>query len=124
MDVPPSLRRWFVVHFAADLLFAVPLLIAPVATLRMLGWSTVDPVATRLVGAALLAIGTQSLVGRNASLEAYRALLGLKSLWSASAIVALALSLAEGAPPITAGLLAIFVGFAVVWNYYRLRLRV
>jgi len=56
-SVPSALRRWFVVHFVADLIFAIPLVVAPVATLRAIGWTTVDPVAPRLVGAALTAIG-------------------------------------------------------------------
>lgn len=123
MDVPASLRRWFVIHFAVDLAFAVPLIVVPASTMRLLGWTTVEPVATRLVGAALAAIGLQSLLGRNHSVEAFRAMLGLKSIWSGAAIVGLALSLAEGAPPLTWALLGTFVAFAIVWNYYRIRLR-
>lgn len=123
MDIPASLRRWFVVHFIVDIAFAVPLMVGPVSTLRLLGWTTVDPVATRLVGAALAGIGIQSLLGRNESSDAFRAMLGLKCIWSGAAVVGLALSMAQGAPPLTAALLAIFVVFAVVWNYYRLQLR-
>ena len=41
--VPPSLRRWFVVHFVADLIFAVPLVLAPGPTLRALGWNAQQP---------------------------------------------------------------------------------
>lgn len=123
MSVPASLRRWFVVHFAADVVFAVPLILAPVATLRTLGWSTIDPVAARLVGAALAGIGIQSLLGRNESAEAFRAMLGLKCIWSGAAILGLVLSLWEGAPPLTWALLGVFVGFTIVWNYYRVRLR-
>jgi hypothetical protein len=50
-------------------------------------------------------------------------MLGLKCIWSAAAILGLGLSLLQGAPPVTWGLLAIFVGFAVLWNVYRIRLR-
>jgi hypothetical protein len=121
--VPQALRRWFVVHFVADLLGAVPLVVAPVATLRALGWSSIDPVSARLVGAALAGIGTQSLLGRNESIDAFRAMLRLKCIWSGVAIVGLGMSIAEGAPPLTWGFLAIFVAFAGLWNYYRLRLR-
>ena len=121
--VPTSLRRWFVVHFAADLLFAVPLVLAPGATLRALGWTTVDPVAPRLVGAALAGIGIESLLVRNDSADAFRTMLRLKCIWSGVAVLGLALSILQGAPPITWVLLAIFVGFGVLWNYYRIRLR-
>lgn len=37
-DVPRALRGWFVVHCVVDLIFAVPLLIAPVTTLQIFGW--------------------------------------------------------------------------------------
>jgi hypothetical protein len=121
--VPTSLRRWFVVHFVADLIFAIPLVVAPVATLRALGWTTIDQVAPRLVGAALAGIGIESLLGRNDSVDAFRAMLRLKSIWSGVAVLGLALSLLQGAPPMTWAFLAIFVGFAVLWNYYRIRLR-
>jgi hypothetical protein len=123
MTVPPALRRWFVFHFVADIAFAVPLLAAPVQTLTAFGWTTVDPVMARLVGAALAGIGTQSLLGRNESADAFRAMLGLKCIWSAAASLGLALSIWQGAPPFTWAVLGIFVGFAAVWNYYRLRLR-
>jgi hypothetical protein len=109
--VPASLRRWFVVHFVADLIFAVPLVLAPGPTLRALGWTTIDPVAPRLVGAALAGIGIESLIGRNDSVDAFRAMLRLKCVWSGVAVIALALSINQGAPPMTWALLAIFVGF-------------
>jgi hypothetical protein len=123
MEVPISLRRWFVVHFVADLLFAIPLLVAPVVTLRALGWTTIDPVAPRLVGAALAGIGIESLIGRNDSVDAFRAMLRLKCIWSGVAAVGLALSIFQGAPPITWAFLAVFVGFGVLWNTYRIRMR-
>lgn len=123
VEVPPSLRRWFLVHFVADLLFAVPMIVAPTATLRAFGWTVVDPVTTRLVGAALVGIGVQSLLGRQEGVEVYRAMLSLKCLWSGAAVVGLALSIAQGAPTMTWGFLAIFVTFAIVWNYYRITLR-
>ncbi|MFO0604825.1 MAG: hypothetical protein U0324_16710 [Polyangiales bacterium] len=120
--VPESLRRWFVVHFVADLLFAVPMIVAPEATLRLFGWTAVDPVTTRLVGAALVGIGVQSLLGRGEGREVYCAMLSLKCLWSGAAVVGLAASIAQGAPVMTWAFLAIFVAFAALWNYYRIAL--
>lgn len=120
--VPPALRRWFVVHFVADLIFAVPLLLAPVATLRALGWTAIDPVVARLVGAALAGIGTESLLGRNGSVEAFRSMLRLKCIWSGAATLGLALSILDGAPRMTWAFLAVFVAFGALWNYYRLKL--
>jgi hypothetical protein len=119
LRVPVGLRHWFVVHFAADLAFALPLMVAPEFVLGAFGWTTVDPVAARLVAAALFAIGTESLLMRDASAERFRTMLRLKCLWSGAAVVALGLSLARGAPPFTWAIAAIFVGFSAVWHYYR-----
>jgi hypothetical protein len=121
-EVPVGLRRWFVVHFVVDLAFALPLVAAPSRTLEAFGWVTVDPVAARLVGAALFAIGTESLLMRGAGVERYRTMLRLKCLWSGAALLGLALALLEGAPPFTWALLGIFAVFSVVWQYYRLAL--
>jgi len=121
--VPASLRRWFVAHFVAALAFAVPMIVAPGVTLRAFGWTVVDPVTTRLVGAALVGIGVQSLLGRDEGPDAYRAMLSLKCLWSGAAVLGLSLSIVQGAPRMTWAFLAIFVSFAAVWNYYRVLMR-
>lgn len=123
MGVPPSLRRWFVVHFWVDIAFAVPLFLAPEGTLTLLGWRTVDPVATRMVAAALAGIGVESLLMRDGSVDAFRAMLGLKCIWSAVAAAGLSISIARGAPPIAWALLLTFVAFGATWTHYRLRLR-
>jgi hypothetical protein len=63
--VPRSLRSWFIVHFVADMLSALPLFIAPREVLGWLGWNAVDPIATRLVAAALFGIGIESYLARS-----------------------------------------------------------
>ena len=121
--VPGALRTWFVIHFVADVAFAVPLFFAPDATLRLFGWSVVDPGATRLVAAALFGIGIQSLLGRNEGVETFRAMLTLKVIWAATATLGLLWTQLEGGPPLGWVLFAIFAGFHVVWMRYRLALR-
>lgn len=123
MDVPQSLRRWFVAHFVVDITVAVPLLFAPQLLLSALGWSCVDPAAARLVGAALVGIGAQSFIGRNDGDGAYKAMLNLKILWSLSAIFGLVMAIGEGAPPAIGGFLAAFLVFSGVWIYYRVRFK-
>jgi hypothetical protein len=123
MELPAALRTWFVVHFFTDLLFAVPLLLFPGWLLGLLGWSYVDPVSSRLVGAALLAIGVQSWRTRAAGAEVYRAMLGLKIIWSLGAIFALLMAIAQGAPAASSAFLAIFIAFSGVWIHYAVRLR-
>jgi hypothetical protein len=119
-----GLRRWFVIHFAVDLIFAVPLMLVPEQLLGFIGWSNIDPVAARLVAAALFGIGIESYLGRDSGPEAFRAMLNLKIIWSLAAVVALAWGLLGGSGPawVLWALLVVFAGFNLVWVYWRLRL--
>jgi drug/metabolite transporter (DMT)-like permease len=123
MDVPLTLRRWFVAHFVVGLVVGLPLLLVPALLLRQLGWTTVDGAAARLVGAALLAIGGQSYLARNAGLEVFTALVTLNMLWAYAAIAALLISIGEGAPPAVWALLSAFIALAGVWTHYRIRFK-
>ncbi len=123
--VPKALRTWFVIHFWADILFALPLFVAPVAVLQLVGWQQVDPITARLVAAALFGIGIESLLGRNQDAEGFLPMLNLKVIWSLTASIGIAWSILEGAHgrPLFAWLtLGIFVGFHFVWVYWRMRL--
>ncbi|MEP6834674.1 MAG: hypothetical protein ABJB74_14860 [Gemmatimonas sp.] len=122
-SVPAGLRRWFILHFVIDILFAIPLLLAPVFTLSSFGWSTIDPLASRLVGAALVGIGVESFLGRTGSVESFRTMLRLKILWSLAAGFGIALTIFQGAPTMAWVLLLIFGSFSGVWIYYWRRLR-
>ena len=121
--VPNSLRTWFVIHFIADVLFAIPLLFFPQALLNLFSWGHYDPIMTRLVGAALMGIGIESLLGRNADANTFRAMLNLKVIWASSALFAFGMGIVEGAAPIAWAFFAIFFVFWCVWVYYRLALR-
>ena len=121
--VPSSLRTWFIIHFILDILFAIPLLFTPQAFLTLFGWTTIDPLATRLVGAALVGIGGESYLGRNASVEAYKGMLNLKILWSATATLgALATVLLNNGPWGGWLIVIIFAPFCALWTYYRIRI--
>jgi hypothetical protein len=123
MDVPPTLRIWFIVHAAACLVAALALLVAPELALHRLGWTAVDPITARLAGAALLAIGGQSLIVRNAGVETYRTMLGLLVIWSLAGALGLFVGVGEAAPPAAWAVLSIFVLFAGVWVHHALRRR-
>jgi hypothetical protein len=120
--VPRALRTWFVIHFAADMLFALPLLVAPAALLELFGWTVVDPVTSRLVGAALVGIGGESLLGRDKDISTFQTMLRLKMLWSGVATLGFVVSIAQGAPWGAWVFLAIFAGFCGVWTYWYGRL--
>ena len=119
---PPGLRTWFVIHFAADMLFGIPLLFFPEFFMPLLGWTLVDPITSRLVGAALIGIGGESLLSRNASRDVFKALLSLKIIWASAAVIGLVLGIINGAPTLAWGFLVIFVGFLGVWIYYQKKL--
>jgi len=116
--VPKGLRYWFVAHFIADYLFAIPLLFFPSEILSFFNWESIDPLATRLVAAALMGIGGESLIGRNGNAESFLTMLRLKILWSLAANFGIALSIFEGAAPLAWGFQGIFITFSVVWIYY------
>ena len=121
--VPKGLRTWFVIHFVVDVLVGIPLLFFPRWLLPLLEWNTYDPITTRLVGAALMGIGVESLLGRNASVATFRAMLNLKVIWASSALVAIGIGIIEGAAATAWLFLAIFFVFWCVWVYYRMALR-
>ena len=121
--VPNGLRTWFVIHFVADVLVGIPLLFFPQVLLNLFGWKTYDPIMSRLVGAALMGIGVESLLGRNANADTFRAMLNLKVIWASSALIAIGIGIAEGAASTAWLFLAIFFVFWCVWVYYKLRLK-
>lgn len=119
-QVPQSLKTWFIVHFVVDIVLAIPLVFFPTMFLAALGFSTVDPLASRLVGAALAGIGATSLLTKNKRAESYETLLTLKLIWSATAIVGIIISiLLNQAPAIAWSFLAAFTFFFFLWLYYK-----
>jgi hypothetical protein len=107
-----------------DFIFAIPLLIAPVWLLALFGFDNPDPFTARLVGAALLGIGGESLLGWNGAVEAFRAMLNLKIIWSLAAITGIILTLIfSGGPLMAYFVLLLFAVFSGLWMYYRFLLR-
>ena len=124
-DVPASLRVFFIIHFALDVMFAIPLFFFPVRFLTFAGWTTVDPVTTRLVAAALFGIGIESLVGSRASTESFLSLLNLKIVWSVAAVCGILVSIAEmgwQVPVFLWIILGVFVAFNGLWMFWRIKL--
>lgn len=120
--VPDSLRKMFVLHFAADMLFALPLFFAPEAFLGALGWTCVDPIATRICAGALFGIGIQSFLARNATADAFREMLGLKVIWSSTCTVGIVWSVLQGGPPMGWAFAGVFAVFCGIWSAYRIKL--
>ena len=123
--VPVALRRWFLLHFVADVVFAVPIFFAPREVLGFFGWVAVDPLAARLAAAALFGIGIESFMGRNSGREVFKGMLQLKIIWSGFATLGLAWSVIEGSIKyswIGWMLVGVFGVFNILWSYWWLRL--
>ncbi len=123
MDVPPSLRSWFIVDAVVDFLAAAPLLAAPELVLRRLGWTCVDPISARLVGAAMLANAAATFASRAAGVETYRALLRGKLIWCVAGAASMFIAVGAGAPSAAWLFLSMFVAFAGVWLHHAIRFR-
>ena len=61
-----ALKYTFSVHVVFAVVFGLPLLLAPGRTLGLFGWAPIDPLISRLFGAALLALGWGSVRGAQA----------------------------------------------------------
>lgn len=125
-ETPKALQTWFVIHFAVDMLFAIPMMLVPVGMLALFGWQEIDPIMTRLVAAALFGIGIASYLERNASVDVFKAMLNLKIIWSTGAIIGVGYSLlagAQGSPLMGWLVWAVFLFFNIVWVYWRRRLK-
>ncbi len=124
-QVPRALRKWFLIHFVVDIIFAIPLMFTPLLFLSSLGWQVVDPVASRLVAAALFGIGFESLLTYKAPVETYKGMLNFKIIWSFAAIIGLILSLLQnshGRPVVLWLLLIVFIFFNALWIFWKIKI--
>ena len=118
--VPKSLKTWFFIHFIIDILFAIPLIFFPKYLLGLFGLQA-EVITVRLVGAALVGIGGASFFTK--TYEQFRIMLILKLFWSVTAILVLLIEILDGAPLIIISVLAIFLAFSIIWQYYYKKLK-
>jgi hypothetical protein len=123
MEVPRTLRAWFVVHALVSMAAGLALLAAPELALGRLGWTAIVPLWARLVGGAALAMGGEPLLDPDAGVDVYRARLRLNLLWSAAAAAAMFVGVGSGAPPAAWAFLSIFIVFLGVWLHHAIRFR-
>lgn len=122
-QIPSSLRTWFIIHFAIDILFAIPLFFFPTQFLAFFNIAITQPLLARLIAAALIAIGTNSLLMHKKNQESFATMLNLKLIWSATASLALLLFLLTEFNYFILLTLLIFVGFFFIWLYFRKRMK-
>ena len=123
MSLFVSPRHWFRVEAVAYLLIGLPLLVAPEVFLSALGWQVVDPATSRLLGAALFAMGVQVFVGRNGDEATCRRLLDFDLLWAGAGCIATLVAIAQGAPSPTFWVLGLLIAVLGVAGHYRVRIK-
>lgn len=118
-----SLRAIFLIHAIVSVVFGVLLLGIPGRFLGLLGWAPIDPIISRMLGAAFLALAWGSYRGWRASDKAQvRALVEVEAVFCVLACVGLLRHLVVAIWPWYVWLsFASFAAFAIAWIYALLR---
>ena len=120
-----SLRIIFQVHAIVSAILGVLLLVSPGRFLGLFGWAPVDPILSRLLGAAFLALAWASYRGGRATEESQVAILvELEAVFCVLASLGILRHLVVAVWPWYVWLLfAGFVAWAIVWIYELVAIR-
>ncbi len=115
-----SLRYTFLIHVVVSFIFGAALLLAPGRTLGLFGWAPVDPLISRLLGAALLALAWSSYRGWGASsYEQVSVLVEMEVIFTVFGSVGLLRHLIKAWYPWYVWFVfAVLVVFAIAWTYH------
>ncbi len=87
-EIPKGLYWIFLVHFFVGAFFGVVYLIFAETLIGTIGWPYNDPVMTRLLGGALIALGTSSLLAwREKELDKVKLVVEMEMVWLVIAVV-------------------------------------
>lgn len=120
-----ELRNLFLLHALVSLLFGVPLVLFPGPFLGALGWTPIDPILSRVAGAAILAMGWSSVRAWLAdSPHIARVLIEMEAVFSlAGALAVLRHLLIAYYLPAVDFLFGVLLAFAAAWIAFWLRER-
>jgi len=115
-----ALKTLFGVHAVVAVVFGLPLLIIPGRLLMWVGWAPIDPIAGRLLGAAMLALAWSSFRGWQATDRARVAILvEMEAVYCVLACVGLLRHLLIARYPwFPWFVFAIYLVFALAWIYF------
>jgi hypothetical protein len=118
-----ALKTMFLVHALVSLLCGAPLLIVPGQMLTLLGWTPIDPLVSRVLGAALLALAWSSFRGWMAAERTRVAIqLEMETVFAVLACVGLLRHLLFGRWPLVPWLAsALFLASALAWICFLVR---
>lgn len=119
------IRPFLLVHAVVALLIGVPLLAAPGRFLGALAWAPIDPLLSRMLGAALIAMGWGSLCGfRQADPGRMQYLVEVGALFCGLTVIGLLRNMLGASWPFLVWLIlvgyALFaIGWIAVWLTWR-----
>jgi len=115
-----SLKYTFLIHVVVSLIFGAALLLAPGRTLGLFGWAPVDPLISRLLGAALLALAWSSYRGWGASsYEQVSVLVEMEVIFTMFGSLGLLRHLIKAWYPWYVWFVfAVLLVFAIAWTYH------
>ena len=111
------LKITFLAHTIVAFVIGAPLLLAPGRFLALFNWAPVDPLLSRILGAALLGLAWSSLRGyQQTSREKVALLIEAEAVFCTLAVVGLLRNmLGSGWPFIVWLILGVLAVFAVLW---------
>jgi hypothetical protein len=117
-----ALKTTFLVHAVVAALAGVLLLLIPGRFLQWVGWAPIDPILSRLLGAAFLALGWSSFRGWRATEWAQVAILvELEAVFTVLGCVGLLRHLLFASYPLIVWLnFAVLLAFAIAWIVFLL----
>ena len=112
-----STRVTFLVHAIVALIFGLPLLVMPGRVLDVLDWSPIDPILTRLLGAALLALAWSSFRGwRSESWSEVATIVEMEIVFTVLSVIAIVRHLVVSSYPwYIWTILIVLVLFGIAW---------
>ena len=118
-----ALKITFLVHGIVSLILGALMLLIPGRFLTILGWAPIDPIISRLLGAALLALAWSSFRGWRATEWTQVAILvELEAAFCVLACVGLLRHLIIAYYPLIVWLdFAVFAVFAIAWIFFLIR---
>ena len=112
-----ALKTTFLVHSIVALILGLLLLLLPGRFLNLLGWAPIDPLSSRLLGAALIALSWGSFRGWQAvTRDQVKILLELEAVFTVLGSIGLLRHLLFAPYPLIAWVTFLFLAvFAIAW---------